>query len=208
MESQTQTRVRRTRIQTQSFIDVEHQRAVFERTSTSGDIQDEACLDENDPENGDVSPTPSHYETDLKEPEYQYLLASDVRRQVRQAPAYEKPPRGKRPPGVPPKSGYPHEFFNDEELPLRTERPRSEFPILPSSGPGRPASNFRPGMEAGRVRAFYNEDDRSVFDVGYHRESTTDSGLRNDTNSVNTPFKLATYRPASYSSDTGEKRRF
>ncbi|KAI8308219.1 hypothetical protein K4K61_002881 [Colletotrichum sp. SAR11_59] len=108
-----------------------------------------------------------------------FLLASDVRRQ----------------------------YFNRERLPVRSEAPRYEHPIMPSPGEGREPDNWRPGLIQGPVRAIYNEDDRTVFEVGYHERSAVPSGPHVGARQSNTPFRLAWYHPTIDYRDEDENRR-
>ncbi|KAE9575565.1 hypothetical protein CGCF415_v001352 [Colletotrichum fructicola] len=210
----SQTEVRTSRRQT-AIIDVEDQREIHRWTY--GPRQEEDYLDEQDLEHRRRrSPTPSHvsdppvlhvlaernpviisqYETDCENPEYRFLLASDVRRQVRQAPSYHGGNRG-----------YPHQYFNRERLPVRSEASRYEHPIMPSPGEGRELDNWRPGLIPGPVRAIYNEDDRTVFEVGYHERSAAPSGPHVGARQSNTPFRLARYHPTVDYRDEDENRR-
>ncbi|KAJ0290072.1 hypothetical protein COL940_001177 [Colletotrichum noveboracense] len=186
----SQTEVRTSRRQT-AIIDVENQREIHRWTYESR--QEEGYLDEQDLEHRRRrSPTPSHYETDCGNPEYRFLLASDVRRQVRQAPSYHGG-----------NHGYPHQYFNRERLPVRSEAPRYEHPIMPSPGEGRELDNWRPGLIPGPVRAIYNEDDRTVFEVGYHERSAAPSGPHVGARQSN----LARYHPTVDYRDEDENRR-
>ncbi|KAI8162297.1 hypothetical protein K4K49_000888 [Colletotrichum sp. SAR 10_70] len=190
----SQTEVRTSRRQT-AIIDVEDQREIHRWTYEPR--QEEDYLHEQDLEHRRRrSPTPSHYETDCDNPEYRFLLASDVRRQVRQAPSYHGG-----------NHGYPHQYFNRERLPVRSEAPRYEHPIMPSPGEGREPDNWRPGLIPGPVRAIYNEDDRTVFEVGYHERSAAPSGPHVGARQSNTPFRLARYHPTVDYRDEDENRR-
>ncbi|KAK1699905.1 hypothetical protein BDP55DRAFT_645284 [Colletotrichum godetiae] len=60
-----------------------------------------------------------------------------------------------------------------------------------------PKSFTRATPESGPVRAFYNEDDRTVFDVGYKDVSPAPRGPQNGARHANLNFSLATYHPAA-----------
>ncbi|KAK6860442.1 hypothetical protein PG995_004078 [Apiospora arundinis] len=121
----------------------------------------------------------SYYETGVDDqPEYKYLQASDVRRQVQKAPSR-------------PKSVGPHR----------------EFPIVPSPKPGEPGRKWKGKSEPGPVRAFYNENDRTQFDVGYHDKTRAPLGPQNGRKHQNTPFSLATYHPAPVNIDTANVKK-
>ena len=55
---------------------------------------------------------------------------------------------------------YPNRFQNHEGLPLQAASPFMHYPLLKSG-------LWRQGSP-GPVRAFYNDANRLVFDVGYH----------------------------------------
>ncbi|KAK2773402.1 hypothetical protein CKAH01_03862 [Colletotrichum kahawae] len=192
----SQTEVRTSRRQT-AIIDVEDQREI--QRSMHESRREEEYPDDQDLEHlRRRSPTPSHvhvqakrsplntsqYETDCERPEYRFLPASDVRRQVRQAPSYHGG-----------NHGSPHQYFNREKLPVRSEAPRYEHPIMPSLGEGREPANWRPGVMPGPVRAIYNEDDHTVFEVGYHERSTASTGPHAGARQSTAPFRLARYHP-------------
>ncbi|KAK6829501.1 hypothetical protein PG987_010085 [Apiospora arundinis] len=140
------------------------------------------------------------YETgvDDDQPEFKYLQASDVRRQVQQAPKEMKSA------GI-----YPRYYGNKPYQPLSSPAPHREFPIAPSPQPGEAPRNWQPGRKPGPVRAFYNEQDRSQFDVGYHDPSRPPTGPQNGAAEVKRPYSLATYHPgpANANANTGNSKK-
>lgn len=112
-----------------------------------------------------------------------YLKASEVRRQVQEAP--DK--RIRLPPG--PGStrsnlaAYPSTFKNTEKLPVQSKTPRQEYPVF-SAGSWDPA---QPNT-MGAARAIYKNSDRATLDVAYHDPNSGGDNRKN--------FKLAAYRPA------------
>ncbi|KAI0393694.1 hypothetical protein F5Y17DRAFT_431456 [Xylariaceae sp. FL0594] len=125
--------------------------------------------------------TSAYYETKTKDPAYRFFEASDVRRQVAEAPSGDYYTEGAypRPFSPPPSSG----------LRLRAQPPYREYPLIPSSsfaggaGTGYRSDIHRPGP----VRVFYNDDDRTRFDVGYQTTSRGEGRTR---------YNLAVYHPA------------
>lgn len=63
---------------------------------------------------------------------------------------------------------YPSRFQNHEGLPLQAVSPVMHYPLLKSG-------LWDPGKSPGSVRAFYNDANRLVFDVGYHDPRKTSS---------------------------------
>ncbi|KAK8008385.1 hypothetical protein PG991_010936 [Apiospora marii] len=103
----------------------------------------------------------SYYETNITDAaEYTYLEASDVRRQVQEAPSRLRS-----------QGGYPKVYRNNPPLPLSSSGPHVEYPIVPSPLPGEAGANYRRGTPPGPVRAIYSEGDRSRFDVGFHDQA-------------------------------------
>lgn len=129
-----------------------------------------------------------------KQPEYKYLQASDVRRQVQQAPSYEQPV-------------YPKKYWNKPPLPLQAQPPYKEFPIVPSPRNGSASRNYVHPDPPGPVRAFYNDGDRSKFDVGFHDEKEPPRGPREGRPYMDSPFSLAPYLPAPTYTDTSTIHR-
>ncbi|KAK7983546.1 hypothetical protein PG989_010948 [Apiospora arundinis] len=142
----------------------------------------------------------SYYETgvDDDQPEFKYLQASDVRRQVQQAPKEMKSA------GI-----YPRYYGNKPYQPLSSPAPHREFPIAPSPQPGEAPRNWQPGRKPGPVRAFYNEQDRGQFDVGYHDPSRPPTGPQNGAAEVKRPYSLATYHPgpANVNANTSNSKK-
>ena len=145
------------------------------------------------------------YETGSKNDDYKYLTASDVRRQVSEAPKHDYSVAG----------SYPKPFHNlpsgagsdRTTLSLSSNPPRKEFPIKPSNGvTGRNYTGGNPG----EVRAFYNVGDRSRFDVGYKDDSAAPTAPRGEGRHARRPFALATYHGGegpTYT-DTSTGRRY
>ncbi|KAK8075342.1 hypothetical protein PG997_010005 [Apiospora hydei] len=127
--------------------------------------------------------------------EYIYLQASDVRRQVQQAPSAQRSV-GK----------YPGNYNNNPPLPLSSKTPRREFPINPSPAPGETPRNYQ-GGQPGPIRAFYNDQDRTKFDVGYKDASKPPRGPRNGSAHPNLNYSLATYHPAPTVTDTSKAKK-
>ncbi|KAK8122650.1 hypothetical protein PG984_011320 [Apiospora sp. TS-2023a] len=126
-----------------------------------------------------------YYETSITDaPEYAYLEASDVERQVLEAPTRI------RSHGV-----YPKPYRNDPPLPLSSPGPHLEYPVVPSPRPGQAGANYRRGSAPGPVRAIFNENDRSRFDVGFHDDKKARSRSQKWERYPNSPFSLATYHP-------------
>ncbi|KAF6820948.1 hypothetical protein CSOJ01_00383 [Colletotrichum sojae] len=124
----------------------------------------------------------SYYSTGCDDqPLYKHLLASDVRRQVRQAPEYLHA-QGK----------YPEVYENREPLQLQAEAPLTSHPIVPS-----PPRNWRSTNRPGPVRAVYNSNNREEFDVIYH-DKNKQRGKDYDAHgkSKNAPFSLARHHPS------------
>ena len=71
---------------------------------------------------------------------------------------------------------YPRRYFNRTPQDLSAQPPYMEYPITPSPQSGSAPSNYRRGVEPGPVRAFYNNGDRSKFDVGYHDPARAPTG--------------------------------
>jgi hypothetical protein len=128
-------------------------------------------------------------------PEYKYLEASDVRRQVQEAPSTPSS-----------KTKYPVKYHNNSPLPLRAQPSYKEFPVVPSPHQGSTPVNYVHG-EPGPVRAFYDENDLSEFDVGFHDPQKPPLGPRNGKPYPNRPYTLATYRPAPTYIDTSTIKR-
>ncbi|KAK8016827.1 hypothetical protein PG993_015016 [Apiospora rasikravindrae] len=138
----------------------------------------------------------SYYETGVTDqPECTVLQASDVRRQVQEAPKLMKSV-GK----------YPGHYNNNPPLPLSANKPYREFPVVPSPAPGRTPQNYR-GGEPGPIRAFYNEQDRSHFDVAYKDATKPPRGPRNGSPYPNSNFSLATYHAAPTVVDTSKSKK-
>lgn len=135
------------------------------------------------------------YETGITQPQYQYLQASDVRRQVQEAPT-----------NIRSVGAYPKTYHNQPPEPLRAQPPFREYPVVPSPANGSPAGNYT-GGNPGPTRAFYNNNDRSTFDVGYHDSTRAPLGPRNGRAHTNTPYSLAKYVPAPDFIDTSTLRR-
>jgi hypothetical protein len=113
-----------------------------------------------------------------------YLRASEVRRQVDEAP--HKRVRVPAASGSSARAGlakYPRTFKNKEDLPLQSKTPRQEYPVL-ASGSWDPTVRD----SAGKARAIYGQNNRTAFDVVYH-----DPGISEDTAEN---FVIAPYRPA------------
>ncbi|UQC89629.1 uncharacterized protein CLUP02_15160 [Colletotrichum lupini] len=75
------------------------------------------------------------------------------------------------------------------------------FVPLPRWNESRPSGRMRyasgrSNPAPGPVRAFYNENDRSTFDVGYKDVTLAPRGPRNGRQHGNSNFSLATYHPA------------
>ncbi|OTA92449.1 hypothetical protein M434DRAFT_12379 [Hypoxylon sp. CO27-5] len=139
------------------------------------------------PEDTDIpsfTRTDSYYQTGTTEPEYQYLAAADVRRQVREAPL-----------ALNSSGRYPSIYHNKPPLPLRSQPPYREFPIVPSPQGGSAPGNYRYD-KPGPVRAFYNDNNRTQFDVGYHDPNRATRGPRDGREFADTHFSLAQYHPA------------
>jgi hypothetical protein len=100
------------------------------------------------------------------------MYASEARRQVAAAP----PPRAE--------SRYPDRFYNSEKLPIQAKKPTQHYPIT-KNGDWVDKSEKKPGA----VRAFYDENNRNIFDLGYHdpQKPVTKKGHEQ--------FSLATYHP-------------
>ncbi|KAH9240731.1 hypothetical protein K456DRAFT_1808836, partial [Colletotrichum gloeosporioides 23] len=94
-----------------------------------------------------------------------YLKAAEVRRQVAEAPTYPIRFQGPNPKKLE-RGRYPHRFYNDENIPLQSEEPWREYPVLPAG-----SWNARIEGTQGAARAMYNQDDRSKFDVAYHDQT-------------------------------------
>lgn len=128
-------------------------------------------------------------ELEANDPE-RHLRASDVSRQVQQAPNKRQrvPPPPPAPGSAPARSylsKYPETFKDKEKTKgLQSKTPRKEYPIIP--GPG----NWVPGVSgtADKVRAVYNNNDRTTFDVVYHDVKKSSNAFEN--------FSVANYRPA------------
>lgn len=135
------------------------------------------------------------YQAEISDPNYKYLQASDVRRQVRQAPPQHRS-TGK----------YPQPYGNRPPLPLSAAPPYTEYPIVPSPRDGSAPCNYT-GGNPGPVRAFYNNDDRERFDVGYHDPNRPPVAPRNGRSHASTPYSLAEYRPAPTYTNTSDIRR-
>ncbi|KAK4241037.1 hypothetical protein C8A03DRAFT_12684, partial [Achaetomium macrosporum] len=124
---------------------------------------------------------------------YKYLQASDVRRQVREAPS-ENASVGR----------YPKPFSNHEALSLSSKAPHREFPLTPTPGTSsNSARNYR-GGDPGPVRAVYNDRDRSSVDVAYHDPNGAPVGPRNGRANPSTPYAMAKYRESPTYTDTSE----
>ncbi|KAI1389651.1 uncharacterized protein F4822DRAFT_427992 [Hypoxylon trugodes] len=128
----------------------------------------------------------SFYQTRTPQEEYRYLQAADVRRQVQQAPPTLYSTRGR----------YPVEHYNEPPKPLSAQQPWWEYPIVPSPQNGSAPGNYGSSSRPGPVRAFYNNGDRSRFDVGYHDLNEAPLGPRRDKAFPNTPYTLGQYHPA------------
>lgn len=120
------------------------------------------------------------------QPRYKHLLASDVRRQVREAPDYLHA-QGK----------YPEAYENREPLHLQAQTPFTSHPIVPSPRTGSPPRNWRSTNRPGPVRAVYNSTNRETFDVIYH-DKNKQRGKDYDTHgkSKQASFSLARYHPS------------
>lgn len=81
------------------------------------------------------------------------MHANDASHQVANAPSVAA--------NTAPRLRYPNRFQNHEGLPLQAVSPVMHYPLLKSG-------LWVLGMLPGSVRAFYNDADRLVFDVGYH----------------------------------------
>lgn len=95
---------------------------------------------------------------------HEFYQASDVRRQIREAPSER---RGR--------AGYPKFHGNFERNPLNAEPPLLEHPVAPTPGPGQRPSNYRHGVP-GPSRLIYNRDERDRGDVIYHDQSRPANG--------------------------------
>ncbi|KAK6065698.1 hypothetical protein SCUP234_12459 [Seiridium cupressi] len=140
------------------------------------------------PEDEDIpsfARTGSYYQTGATQQEYRYLEASDVRRQVREAPSIDRSV-----------GGYPKTYHNQPPQPLRAQQPYKEYPIVPSPQGGSAPGNHRAGRRPGPVRAFYNDADRTKFDVGYHDANSAPAGPRDGREFMNTNYSLGKYYPA------------
>ncbi|EHL00131.1 hypothetical protein M7I_3891 [Glarea lozoyensis 74030] len=124
--------------------------------------------------------TGSYYRSRVKETEYWYLQASDVRRQVQQAPAKANS-RGR----------YPVKYGNEPYQSLSAQQLFTEFPIMRSPQNGLAPTNYANGQKPGPIRAFYNEGDRMVFDVGYHDPARASECKQVEGQDEKTPFSLA-----------------
>ncbi|KAK1465877.1 hypothetical protein CMEL01_11869 [Colletotrichum melonis] len=146
----------------------------------------------------DFTRTGSFYQgSSSHDPNQRYYQASDVRRQVREAPA-----------GLAAQRHYPRVYHNQPPLPLSSAPPYREFPIVPSPQDGSTPKNFtRSDPTPGPVRAFYNENDRSTFDVGYKDVTLAPRGPRNGRQHGNSNFSLATYHPAPTHVDCSSVKR-
>ncbi|KAK7962080.1 uncharacterized protein PG986_002905 [Apiospora aurea] len=150
-----------------------------------------------DPDVPDFVRRGSYYETGVTDrPQFTYLQASDVRRQVQQAPAQF---------GA--EARYPRPYHNNPPEPLTSQAPHREFPIVPSPAPGQAPSNFQRGMPYGPVRAFYNENDRTQFDAGYHDDTRPPTGPRKGSQYPKSPYSLATYHPGPTASDDEKSKK-
>jgi hypothetical protein len=136
------------------------------------------------------------YRTGAEPQEYRHHQASDVRRQVEEAPRQD----GQR------SSLYPKEYHNNPPQPLSARGPYSEYPIRPSPRDGAAPSNYTSGCP-GPVRAFYNNDSRSEFDVGYHDSFLPPRGPRNGREHPNSNYSLASYHPGPDYTDNSTYRR-
>ncbi|KAK7984723.1 hypothetical protein PG988_002345 [Apiospora saccharicola] len=126
-----------------------------------------------------------YYETSITDdPEYTYLEASDVERQVLEAPTRRQS-----------QGGYPKAYRNDPPLPLSSPGPHLEYPIVPSPRLGQAGVNYQRGSAPGPVRAIFNETDRSRFDVGFHDDTKAPPRPQKGKGYQNSPFSLATYHP-------------
>jgi hypothetical protein len=119
-----------------------------------------------------------------------------VRRQVKEAPPRTRA-HGK----------YPAVFHNDEKLPLSSKGTHFEFPIKPSSGVVAGSSGFQGGGPPGPVRAFYNNRDRTTFNIGFKDSSKPPRGPRNGRPEPNLPYSLGIYHPAPTFTDTSKYQR-
>lgn len=114
-----------------------------------------------------------------------YLNASEVRRQVQEAPNKKvRIPAASGPSARRPLAKYPSTFKNTENLPLASQTPRQEYPVF-STG----SWNSEARDSAGLARAVYNNRDRAIFDVTYHDPR---KGSHNGGN-----VSIAPYRPAA-----------
>ncbi|KFH40801.1 hypothetical protein ACRE_085040 [Hapsidospora chrysogenum ATCC 11550] len=131
--------------------------------------------------------------------EYEYLEASDVRRQVREAPS--RPSR---------RNPYPRYYGNKPPLDLQAQPPYREYPIVPTPTSASSRRNYgEHRANPGPVRAFYNENDRDRggFDVGFHDARLPTTGPRDGAEDRRSHFSLATYREAPTYTDTATLRR-
>ena len=131
--------------------------------------------------------------------EYEYLEASDVRRQVREAPS--RPSR---------RNPYPKYYGNKPPLDLQAQPPYREYPVVPTPTSASSRRNYgEHRANPGPVRAFYNENDRDRggFDVGFHDARLPTTGPRDGAEDRRSHFSLATYREAPTYTDTATLRR-
>lgn len=70
-----------------------------------------------------------------------------------------------------------------EGLPLAAAKPIQHFPLVPGC-----ATTWTPNTRPGAVRAFYNDNDRTVFDVAYHDPNKKLTGKAKE-------FTMANYHP-------------
>ncbi|KEZ44243.1 hypothetical protein SAPIO_CDS3186 [Scedosporium apiospermum] len=151
---------------------------------------DETQMYSGDPQDMEIPEfvrTGSYYVTGRDEPDCKYFQASDVRRQVQQAPT--TPRRFVK---------YLNRYHNGPRPLLHARRPFKEYPIAPSHQNGSAPGNFVCG-DPGPVRAFYSESDRSEFDIGYREPPR---GLRKGKKHPDAPYSLASYHPAPTYTDT------